>query len=801
MTIEEFADLLRRNNLRVKRLPDTNVYDYSAECPVHEDRRNSLCFRAGDKGIFLKCYADCSKDDILRKLGISWKDLFFGNGTKSSTAHKIGQPFKRKRDSANQLKTKDDKSKEVVKTEKIATYEYTDINGKVKYKIDRIHGYNIAGDRISKIFIPKHKENGKWINGLKNVKKIPYNLSEVLRAKNNYQPIWIVEGEKDVESMRKQGHVATTFCSGHTWQDEYKEYFEDTIIYIIPDNDAAGKEKARKIATGLYDTALFIKWVELPGLEEQEDVSDYFDKGGIYYDITDIAEESELFEINDRKINIEEIRKYIYKEIQKPRSSDIVLIDRRVCEKIREHYDIITTKEGNKVEYYIYRSGKYELIEIEQFAELFEHWIKEEDITDYRLNQICKLYAKRRNNFIAKEKLNSQKYLVNLNNCVYDLIKHRPLKHSPRYYFTYKVDFDFIPGAECPFFDEALKKYSLGDRDWIKTFWEIAGYVQTGSYEHQKLFWFLGKSGGNGKGTVLRIMHKLVGNQFTFTIPNTQDFGQQFFRQNLMGKRFAYVPDMERGLKNISIVKQLTGGDMQQSDVKFKKAIQFKSTAKILMAMNNLPHFGEGQNLSPLARRVIILNFNYTLTKKDINPDIEKRFDKEMPGIFNKSMQGLKRLQKERKFTGTFEGRQELRKYLDRTSLYDIWKYENIYYSDDLLNDEEESDFLFVLWHNFYRFMDENYPDWQKDKFINLQKSNSFKQKLLEDYSKVKTKYVSCYMSNYRDHKGNLKVVKGTYLKLLGLRLLEDDEKEKRLIEKVTKQPEGTYSKEFFDNE
>ena len=50
---------------------------YTARCPAHDDRRNSLSVSVGEGGrILLHCHAGCSVRDIAGAMGLTVKDLF-----------------------------------------------------------------------------------------------------------------------------------------------------------------------------------------------------------------------------------------------------------------------------------------------------------------------------------------------------------------------------------------------------------------------------------------------------------------------------------------------------------------------------------------------------------------------------------------------------------------------------------------------------------------------------------------------------------------------------------------------------
>lgn len=48
-----------------------------ARCPCHDDRKQSLSIGRGEKGIVMKCQAGCDTRDILARVGLKPRDLFY----------------------------------------------------------------------------------------------------------------------------------------------------------------------------------------------------------------------------------------------------------------------------------------------------------------------------------------------------------------------------------------------------------------------------------------------------------------------------------------------------------------------------------------------------------------------------------------------------------------------------------------------------------------------------------------------------------------------------------------------------
>jgi hypothetical protein len=126
---------------------------------------------------------------------------------------------------------------------------------------------------------------GKYAWSLAGVEPVLYNLPELLTADPSI-PVWIPEGEKDVDRLGILGLVATTNPMGALkWLDHYSEALRGRVCYIIPDNDppeekypdGKGRCHAQQVALSLHGKATSVKIVELPGLPSKGDVSDWLD--------------------------------------------------------------------------------------------------------------------------------------------------------------------------------------------------------------------------------------------------------------------------------------------------------------------------------------------------------------------------------------------------------------------------------------------------------------------------------------------------------------------------------------------
>jgi len=165
------------------------------------------------------------------------------------------------------------------------TYDYEDELGKLLFQVVR---YNPKG------FSQRRPDGkGEWIWNMKGITPVPYHLPEVIRA---VEPVLIVEGEKDVDNLRKLGFTATTSPMGAgKWRDSYNKYLRDKEVILVPDKDQAGMIHCKKIGKSLWGIARKIKWLELPDLKEKEDVSDWISKGNSKTELLQLIKEAPEF--------------------------------------------------------------------------------------------------------------------------------------------------------------------------------------------------------------------------------------------------------------------------------------------------------------------------------------------------------------------------------------------------------------------------------------------------------------------------------------------------------------------------
>lgn len=681
------------------------------KCPAHDDGTASLTITKKDGKTLLRCHAGCTVENILAKVGLDVKDLFNEDSTAKS------------------------------KKEFIDEYIYTDEKGNKAHFSKR---YKLPNDK--KQFLQGHWKNGKEIWNMEGVTTYPFNLPKVIEAVKSGETIYIVEGEKDAKNLIALGLTATTNAGGAgKWKKEFNKYFHNANIVVFPDNDKAGEAHGFDLYKNLNPIAQSFIICEIPGLDEKGDVSDFL----VNHNLDDLlkvlndAIEKKLKKEQKLKETVKEVRDendFNFRDVDEVR--ELIYNERgrilpfEILNVLHEKHNIKTSVVQGKRKYFTYHSGYWHEIDKQSLGLYFFYYLRIEDRKSVNVTEVINIINSDYRFVVEEEVWNNYPNLVNLNNCTFDLIKAKPLDHSPNFYFTYKTSYDYIPDATCPEFDKSLRDYSktrgVIDENWLLRFYEIAGYAMYGEMPLQKMFWFTGSSGRNGKGTAIRMIERLVGFLFTVSDIDTRDIREKFYKTRLIKKRLATAGDLHNRLANVSSLKQLTGGDMQMTDVKFGDAVAFVNNAKFIFAMNQIPVIPDGESIKPIAKRIICLQFNHEITNPD--SDIENKFNAELSGIFNQAVKGFQRMWKNRAFTAVANADKWLEDWSERKP--PLQEFLSRYEYDKTC----KGMWLKDIWYEYEKAMSEFYGGkWEYEQNLSVKGIRKLKEKLSEDlYSRYK---------------------------------------------------------------
>jgi 5S rRNA maturation endonuclease (ribonuclease M5) len=181
-------------------------------CPAHEDSTPSLSVTNGDGKVLLHCHGGCETGAVLKRIGLRARDLF----------DEAPQPARPP-----------------------ITYDYVDEKGRLLFQVVRL---------TPKGFRQRRPDGaGGWVWNTKDTRRVLYRLPEVLAAAAIGDDMFIVEGEKDVEAIRRAGRIATCNPGGAgKWRNEYIDSLKGCDrVFVVADRDDKGIEHARQVAASL----------------------------------------------------------------------------------------------------------------------------------------------------------------------------------------------------------------------------------------------------------------------------------------------------------------------------------------------------------------------------------------------------------------------------------------------------------------------------------------------------------------------------------------------------------------------
>lgn len=157
------------------------------------------------------------------------------------------------------------------KSPMVAEYPYCNESGQMHYVVER---------REPKDFRQKRPDGkGGWIWNLNGVQRVLYRLPELMAADPG-EVVYIAEGEKDVDNLRRLGLVATCNSGGAgKWRDEYSEKLRGRHVVVLQDNDPDGKKHAQQVADSLAGRVASLRIVGFPDQPPKGDVTDWLGAG------------------------------------------------------------------------------------------------------------------------------------------------------------------------------------------------------------------------------------------------------------------------------------------------------------------------------------------------------------------------------------------------------------------------------------------------------------------------------------------------------------------------------------------
>jgi len=217
---------------------------------------------------------------------------------------------------------------------------------------------------------------------------------------------------------------------------------------------------------------------------------------------------------------------------------------------------------------------------------------------------------------------------------------------TPEFFTLGKLPYEYDPSAVCGLWDKVLKENTADDQ-LRRLLQQWAGYLLLPGQKYQAFMLLIGEA-GTGKGTYARAMKAMLGKKNCSDIP-LRRFTDKFSLYLTYGKKLNVAGDAEQELtpQAEAVIKTWTGEDGLDFEKKYGEGFTAEPTAKLMILANNFPTFTDKS--MGTWRRLKIVPFARADTSV-VDRNLDEKLEKELPGILNWALEGLRDLQEHGSF-------------------------------------------------------------------------------------------------------------------------------------------------------
>lgn len=322
-----------------------------------------------------------------------------------------------------------------------------------------------------------------------------------------------------------------------------------------------------------------------------------------------------------------------------PGFSDGKVHPRLIAEDIRQDHIFITLKDTGEILCYNPENGLHEYGGEEIIKGECKHRYDTE-LSNYWLGEV-KSYIETAT-YIDRKEVNNNLFLLHLKNGIFNIEEMKLRPFTSEIISTIALPIVYDTGADCPrikrFFSEIHH-----ERD-IPIIEELLGFCLYRAYEIHKAFLLLGP-GANGKSTELELIKHFLGCENIANIPLQDLDKNRFAKAELHWKLANISADLtDTAMARTGTFKMVTGNDTISAEKKFKSRFSFVSYAKQVFSCNKIPESRDDTNA--FFRRWVIIEFPNAFIGDEADPKLLEKLitAEELSGLFNLSIEGLKRL-------------------------------------------------------------------------------------------------------------------------------------------------------------
>ena len=296
---------------------------------------------------------------------------------------------------------------------------------------------------------------------------------------------------------------------------------------------------------------------------------------------------------------------------------------------------------------YIYTNGYYKYVSDNEFKGFIKSFIpyqlrKSRDINEIFIDLTTEM------KFVDYEQLNADENIINFEDGILNLKTWKLEPHSPDILSTIQIPAKYseITSADptARKFEEYMMKLCDNNYEIYLLLLECLGLVISNihGYRTKKALFLVGK-GNTGKSQLKRIAEYLLGKDNISSI-DLKQLSERFGTSDLYQKRLAGCNDMSyQRIEDMSLFKQLTGGDTIRMEFKNKASFTFLYKGFLWFNCNKLPLFG-GDTGKWVYDRIMPVYCNNVIPKEQQDPYLFDKILEEKNSILQNVLMALKRL-------------------------------------------------------------------------------------------------------------------------------------------------------------
>ncbi len=202
-------------------------------------------------------------------------------------------------------------------------------------------------------------------------------------------------------------------------------------------------------------------------------------------------------------------------------------------------------------------------------------------------------------------------------------------EHDKDDLFRYTLPYSYDPEAECQRWLAFLNRV-LPDADARQLLAEFIGYCLMTRHSLEKMLLLYGE-GLNGKSVTLELIESLLGSMNVSYLSLSDLTNDDVKRAAIEGKMLNIAHESGKDV-NPNVLKQLTSGEPVLIKHLYHNPRVISDYGKLAAAFNELPR---AENTFGFFRRLLILPYQVTIPREEIDRQLSSKLKTELPGILN----------------------------------------------------------------------------------------------------------------------------------------------------------------------